>query len=261
MDLLLPSLWFFLLGTAFGSFYNVLIDRLPEGKDVIRVRSACAACGTALRWYDLVPVFSFAFLGGRCRYCGEKLSPWYLISELTVGGLFLLAFLRYASSAAALTLAGDLFLWSLLFVVAVMDWQTGMIMDVFSLLIALGGIAFGLLSGRPVLSVLLGGLVGAVCYGLLYFGCRLLLKREGLGAGDVLLLGAAGFWLPWTQVIVTAFLTAYVSLFFILILALREKKIGMKTAFPLGPSICIAVFLMRLSGDRVMGFLSGLLLV
>ena len=257
---ILPCIWFFLLGTAMGSFYDLLIDRLPEGKDVIFVRSACGDCGTRLRWNDLIPVVSFLRLRGKCRYCGAKLSAWYLMSELLVGALFSFAFFRYSRTADAAVLLGDLFLWSLLFIVAVMDQKTGMIMDVFPLLIALCGIGFGLWEGRGILPILLGGAVGLACYGSLYLIARLLLKREGLGFGDVLLLGALGCFFPWQQVILLAFLSAYVSLIFIAVKAVREKKLGGKTEFPLGPSVCIAAFIMRCWGGELARLITGWIL-
>ncbi len=259
MTLILPSLWFFLLGAAMGSFYNVLIDRLPEGRDVIRVRSSCSSCGTKLKIWDLIPIFSFLFLGGRCRYCKAKLSPWYLISELTVGTLFVGAFHLFAQNGNVLSLIAFLVLWSLLFIVAVMDWETGMIMDLFSLLIAVSGLVFSLLARRSIWQILLGAAAGFALYGLVYVIARWVFKREGLGFGDVLLLGAIGFWLPWDQMIVTAFLTAYVSIIFIVILAIRDKKVGMKTEMPLGPSICLATFLMNIFGERIMTFLLRIL--
>ena len=262
-NVILPCIWFFLLGSAMGSFFNVLIDRLPEGRDCIVTRSTCSACGTQLRWNDMIPIFSFLFLRGRCRYCGERLSPWYWISELSVGLLYSAAFLRFSVTGSVKTLIGDLLLWSLLFIVAVMDWKTGMIMDIFSVLIAAGGIVTGLICRRGIVDILLGGVVGFLCYGILYFASKQILKREGLGLGDVFLLGAVGFWMSWNQTLITAFLTAYVSLLFIAGLAAAkhrsDKSVGWETAFPLGPSVCIAALVMRIFGERIAGFLSGIL--
>lgn len=259
-DVILPAIWFFLLGTAMGSFYNVLVDRLPEGRDVVRTRSACESCGTQLKIGDLIPVFSYLFLGGRCRCCKAKLSPRYFLSEITVGGFFLFAFFRFAENGLISVLIANLVLWSLLFIVGVMDFQTGMIMDLFSFLIGAAGLVFGLIGGRGIWQILLGAAVGAAFFGLLYIGCKVILKREGLGAGDVFLLAAIGVWFPWNQVIICAFLTAYVALVFIVILAVRAKKIGLKTEFPLGPSICIAAFIMSVWGDAIAGWISRLIL-
>ncbi len=251
MAIFLLCLWFFLLGAALGSFYNVVIDRLPEGRDVVRLRSSCSACKTQLGAADMIPVFSFLFLRGRCRYCGTRLSPWYFISELTVGVLFVTAFLKYAGDADAVWLIGALYLWSLLFITGVMDAKTGMIMDLFPLLIGVGGLVFGLLSHRSLWQILLGAATGAALYGAVYLIARMVLGREGLGLGDVFLMAGIGFWFSWGQMIIIAFLTAYVSLIFIAVKAIREKKLGLRSELPLGPSICIAAWIMSLFGTEI----------
>ena len=260
MSTVLPALWFFLLGACMGSFFNVLADRLPEGRDVIFARSCCGSCGTTLRALDLVPIFSFLFLGGKCRYCKAKLSPWYFLSELLVGGLYLLAFLLFAQNGLTAVLIGRLLLWSLLFIVAVTDYKTGYIMDLFSVLIGIGGIVLGLVTGRNLWQILTGIATGAACFGGLYLICKLILKREGLGLGDVFLLAGIGAWLPWEQMIICAFLTAYVALIFIGIMALRKKKVALGTELPLGPSICIAAFILSIWGDAIAGWISRLIL-
>ncbi len=259
MNRFLPCLWFFMLGSAMGSFFNVLADRLPEGRDVVFLRSSCSCCGTVLKWYDLIPVVSYIALGGKCRYCKEKLSPWYMISEAAAGLLYALAFCCFSKTASAVLLFKLLFLWSILFIVAVMDLKTGMIMDLFPLLLAVSGFVTGLFEKRPVFEILAGAFTGAAFFGILYLLARLVLKREGLGVGDIFLLAGIGFFFPWRQMIILAFMTAYIALIFILILMLCRKKIGLKTEFPLGPSICTAAFIMSLSGDRITGFISGLL--
>jgi prepilin signal peptidase PulO-like enzyme (type II secretory pathway) len=80
----------FLIGTAVGSFLNVVICRLETGEDLIKKRSHCVECGRVLRWYDLVPVISFFVLRGRCRDCGKKISWQYPVVEIATGVLFVL---------------------------------------------------------------------------------------------------------------------------------------------------------------------------
>lgn len=261
MGFILPYIWFFILGTALGSFFNVLADRLPEGRDVVFERSVCSECGTVLKWYDLIPVVSFITLGGKCRYCKTRLSPWYFVSEIIVGLLYTFSFYLYSETADLPALFGHLVLWSLLYIVAEMDYKSGYIMDIFPIIIAVSGLIFGLLSHRKITDILLAGAVGAAVFGLIYILCRLILKREGLGLGDVFLIGGAGLWLSsWKEVIITCFLSAYVALVFIIIKALKKDKIGLKTEMPLGPSICIAVFIMNVWGGEVLAFISKIIL-
>lgn len=85
----------FLFGIAIGSFLNVCIYRLPAGESLTKKNSHCMTCGAYIKWYDLIPVFSWLILGGKCRACKSKISPRYILVESLTGILFFLTFLRY----------------------------------------------------------------------------------------------------------------------------------------------------------------------
>lgn len=85
----------FLFGICIGSFLNVCIYRLPKGESLITNNSHCMTCGTQIKRYDLIPVFSWLILRGRCRACGAKITPRYMIIELMTGIVFLGVFMRY----------------------------------------------------------------------------------------------------------------------------------------------------------------------
>ncbi|MDE7302023.1 MAG: prepilin peptidase [Oscillospiraceae bacterium] len=85
----------FLFGITIGSFLNVCIYRLPVGESLTKKNSHCMTCGTPIKWYDLVPVFSWLFLRGKCRACGSKISGRYILVESLTGILFVLTFLRF----------------------------------------------------------------------------------------------------------------------------------------------------------------------
>lgn len=85
----------FLFGIAIGSFLNVCIYRLPTGESLIKKNSHCMTCGAPIKWYDLIPVFSWLFLRGKCRACGSKISGRYILVESLTGILFVLTFLRF----------------------------------------------------------------------------------------------------------------------------------------------------------------------
>ncbi|MCM1523988.1 MAG: prepilin peptidase [Ruminococcus sp.] len=85
----------FLFGICIGSFLNVCILRLPRGESLIVNNSHCMTCGTEIKRYDLIPVFSWLILRGKCRACGAKISPRYMLVELMTGLLFLGTFMRY----------------------------------------------------------------------------------------------------------------------------------------------------------------------
>lgn len=85
----------FLFGITVGSFLNVCIYRLPAGESLTKKNSHCMTCGTPIKWYDLVPVFSWLFLRGKCRACGAKISSRYILVESLTGILFVLTFMRF----------------------------------------------------------------------------------------------------------------------------------------------------------------------
>ena len=77
----------FAIGITFGSFYTLAVYRIPKGEDIIHTHSYCPKCNHKLNLFDLIPIFSYIFLGGKCRYCKCKIRPRYLILE-TISGLF-----------------------------------------------------------------------------------------------------------------------------------------------------------------------------
>jgi leader peptidase (prepilin peptidase)/N-methyltransferase len=95
----------FVLGSAFGSFLNLVVDRLPARQSIIRPGSRCPACGAALRPLDLVPVASYLWLRGKCRYCSARIPLRLLLVELATGLAFLAVYVRFDVSAGLLVLA------------------------------------------------------------------------------------------------------------------------------------------------------------
>ena len=132
----------FLFGIVIGSFLNVCIYRIPLKESIVFPHSHCMTCGYRLRWYDLVPLFSFLFLRGRCRKCHTKLSLQYPLVEGMNGALYVIVFLangwNYMSVVYCL-------LTSALIVLSVLDFRTMEIADGINLFILLLGIAATLL--------------------------------------------------------------------------------------------------------------------
>ncbi len=114
----------FLFGICIGSFLNVVIIRLPRDESLIKRSSHCMTCGTKIRPIDLIPVFSWIFLRGKCHNCGEKISPRYPIVESLNGILYVLTFIILDINAKAIITC---LLMSLLIVVGFMDWDTQLI--------------------------------------------------------------------------------------------------------------------------------------
>ncbi|RYM05260.1 prepilin peptidase [Sporolactobacillus sp. THM7-7] len=185
MTSFLMNIYVFILGLVLGSFYNVVGLRSTEGQSIMFPPSRCPSCGQRLPWLDLVPVFSYLMLRGRCRTCRRKISPIYPIVEASTGLLFLLSFQNAASAGEML--AGCL-LSSLLMIVLVTDLSKMIIPDrivlFFLVLFALFRTIFRL---DPWWDAALGSAVG---FGLP--AIMAVLSRGGIGGGDVKLFAAMG---------------------------------------------------------------------
>ncbi|MDE6102407.1 MAG: prepilin peptidase, partial [Ruminococcus sp.] len=124
----------FLLGISVGSFLNVVILRLPRNESLIKRSSHCMTCGAKIRARDLIPVFSWIALKGKCHSCGEKISPRYPVVESLNGLLFVLTFFVHDINAESIITC---VLMSLLVVVGFMDWDTMEIDETILSLIAI----------------------------------------------------------------------------------------------------------------------------
>ncbi len=181
----------FLYGLVFGSFYNVVIYRIPRDLSIARGRSFCPACGRPLSSRDLVPVFSWLFLKGRCRTCGAPISPRYPLFELATGLLFAVAYLAADGWMEALHLA---LLFSLLLITALIDHDHKIIADRVLFFFALTGAAAGI-GVLGLRSVVIGALVGFGLYLAIFLIARAIYGEEVFGFGDVLFMASIGLYL------------------------------------------------------------------
>lgn len=234
---------FFIYGLIFGSFYNVVGLRVPKGESIVSPPSHCTVCDRRLTFLDLVPVFSYLFLRGKCRGCGTKISFVYPLMELITGVLFVLAYLRFGFSWE---LAIALVFYSLLVVLTVSDLAYMLIPDKF--LIAFG-IPLLILRIIEPLEPWWDSYVGAV----LGFSILLLIaiiSKGGMGGGDIKLFLVIGLVLGSLHSLVVLGLASVIGLIFGII-SLRLTKAGRKTPIPFGPSIAIAAVIVHLYGDEL----------
>ncbi|MCC5969530.1 MAG: prepilin peptidase [Pararhodobacter sp.] len=186
-----------LAGPAAGSFAALLADRLPRGEAVGLVRSRCRSCGAQLRWFELVPIWSWLRQRGCCRSCGAPISAQLLQAEL-VGLMFGLGAALVAPTAAAAFL-GALFLWCLL-ALALSDLRFFRLPDPLTAALALIGFALALAgdgSGWPhwperLGAAVIGAVVGGGSFWALRLAYRQITGREGMGMGDVKLMAGIG---------------------------------------------------------------------
>lgn len=222
----------FLLGCILGSFYNVVIYRLPRKESLVYPGSKCPACGNGIAAYDNIPIASYILLGGKCRHCRSSISARYPFVEAFTGLLAMLLFRRYGLHPQF----GIEFLFlSLLFIIAMIDLDTGLIPDVLSL----PGIVIGFLLSffTPRLSwtdSLVGIFLGG---GLLYLIAvlyALVRKKEGMGGGDIKLLGMIGAFVGWPGVAFTIFFSSISGMIIAIPLMWRKGK-GLGSEIPYGP--------------------------
>lgn len=242
-------------GVCLGSFLNCWAWRLAHGESIVKGRSHCAVCKHTLGFLDLVPVFNYIFLRGKCRYCGEKISPRYLLTELLTALTLICLLFRYDFSVDFARFA---ILLCLLIVVALVDLETQIIPD--RLIIA--GIAVFLVftlfqADKP--GYLLWGIVGGFSIALPLLLLVLLadkvLKRETMGGGDIKLIFMIGLFFDWKINLFHIILSCVAGL----ALAVVLVKAKPNTPFPFGPAICIAAFICMLCGEQFVSWYFGLL--
>ena len=237
-----------LLGACVGSFLNVLIYRIPKGEEFVRTPSHCMTCGHQLKWYELVPVFSWLAQKGKCRSCGVKLSAQYPIVEATNGLMWLLTGILFRGDWLTAGLYCGLF--SLLLVAAVIDWREFIIPNGINLAIFL----LGLVRLATDLQNWLFYLVGMLAVSLVFLLLHIATGGNGLGMGDVKLVAAAGLLLGWPKMILAVLLG---SLAGALIHSARMKRgAGRKLAF--GPYLAAGIWFAALVGQPLIEAYLGL---
>ena len=231
----------FVLGLIFGSFLGVIIDRLPQERNIVAGRSMCDTCERSLEWIDLIPLVSFVMFKGRCRRCKTKLSYRYPLLELITGSAYLMAFHVFGLSYMSLV---AMILASVLIVIAFIDIDTMIIYDRFHvILLALGAIVIAL---NP--SSLMSGLLGFVIVSVPYL--ILAIVTQGIGGGDVKLIASAGLMLGASNTVLAFVLSTLVGGVYGVILILG-KKVSAKDAIPFGPFLCIGIYTSFLYADKI----------
>lgn len=236
---------FLIYGIILGSFLNVCIYRIPKDISVAKGRSFCPSCNHALGAADLIPVFSYLFLGGKCRYCKNKISPRYALIELLTGLLFSVIGYHYLFSLEAVI---DCLLCCFLIVLSFIDLDTQEIPDRFHLFILfLGLISILFENNSPwYLSVLGFFIISVPMLLIAYF-------TDGFGGGDIKLMAASGLLLGAYNIVLAFFIGAFFGAVYGTYLILF-KKANRKSAFAFGPFLAIGIFIAELYGDKLIAF-------
>ncbi len=231
------------LGLAVGSFLNVCIYRIPNKSFFSSQRSFCPKCKHTLSMWDNIPVLSYVFLGGKCRYCHEKISPIYPIVELLNLGLWLGLFFTYKVSVVTFFYYVVV---SALIVMSFIDLKTKEIPDTIHVIILI----FALISFGPVDSISWKSrLIGAVVISVPLFVIALI--TGGIGGGDIKLFFVLGMLLGWKNIVVTFFISCILAGLVGIGIMIAKKKNGRKIEMPFGPYIAIGAYVAMLCGERI----------
>lgn len=239
--------YFFVLGTIFGSFGNVLIFRLPEG-EMPNGRSRCPSCKHTLRVWDLVPIVSYVCLRGKCRYCKKRISSQYPIIECISALLFAYAAMQTGLEIYQSLLLG-LCMWILL-LIAVIDAKVQGIPDLLNFPLVVLALAYSLSTGTfSMVSVLIG--VG-------FLGLQWLLSGgKWVGSGDIILIaGMAMLVGPWTHMIFCIF-SAYIIGAGIASVLLLTKMKSRKDSLPFAPFLVLSTYITIAWGAEILWHVYG----
>ena len=244
----------FIMGTILGSFYNVCIYRIPEKLSVANPPSHCYNCNNRLKPIDLVPILSWTLLRGKCRYCGQKISPRYALVELLTGILFATVYIYFGYSIQTLYY---MFIVSLLVIITFIDLDHYIIPDGLLIIGSVVSIIVNILGyGVGIKDALLGAVICGGGILLVIYLIELLIKKEVMGGGDIKLFAMLGLFLGLKLGLLTILLSVYVGAAYgiVTIIYSKLKKIEYNSMIPYGPFISVAAIISVLYGTNIINW-------
>lgn len=232
-----------IVGLLVGSYLATLTLRWPQGRTTSTGRSACDGCARRLAWYELVPLFSFAALRGRCRTCGapiDRRHPTIEAAAAIIGAASLWV------SPDLGGLLGAIFGWALL-TLAILDSEHFWLPDALTLPLLAAGLAAGLLVDPPLVDRLVGAVAGFAALAGIGLAYRALRGRQGLGGGDPKLFGAIGAWVGWQMLPFVLLLAALIGLISVAISMARGRTIAASTRVAFGAPLSVAAWVIWLA--------------
>ena len=266
---MIANLVVFIFGSIVGSFLNVCIYRMPLGESVVWPRSHCPKCQKRIPGYDNIPFISFILLGGKCRFCKEKISLRYPLVELLTAVMLVVLFNRYC-------LTYDFFFYMVLLWVLIISTFVDIKHRIIPDEVSIGGMIVGFIlsvirglstsplhfSLKPMVNSLLGILVGG---GIIYLTGKIfdlvyfkLLKKppiqgetESMGGGDVKLLAMIGAFMGWQRALLTFFLAPFLAIVIGVINLVTKKD----HTIPYGPFLSLGALIALFWAEKILGFI------
>lgn len=230
---------FFILGSVLGSFYNVLGLRIPNNESIIFPNSHCPKCGHELKWYELIPIFSFLFLNGKCSSCKQKISWLYPLNEFFCGILFVISYYSYGFS---LDLIIALSISSLLILVIASDLTYMIIPDRFTIIVSIIIIVIKLF-GVGLVETLISIGYGVFSFGIMFLIMKvgtILFKKECLGGADIKLMFVVGLVLDPLLSLLVIVIASFIALPSALFAYFKNRE----HMIPFGPFIVLGLLIL-----------------
>lgn len=253
---LILAIFAFLFGAVFASFAGVIAFRAPKGISISKPNSYCPSCKKPIKSYDNIPILSWIFLGGKCRYCKSKIGAFSLLMEIFGGLGFMGAFLEYGNTIQHLPILISLFLLVFLFLImAGIDHETHDIYDITLVLFA----ALALFNSIYRVAALDGNIadhIGGAILGFAFFGsikliAKFILKKDALGTGDIFLVGIGGLLIgAFPLLLAIMFSTLLGSI--IEIIKIRMSKTQRDAEIAFGPYLLLGIGFMAIHGETLM---------
>lgn len=240
----LVGFFVFILGTAMGSFINVVVDRVIRG-ETLGGRSHCDYCKKTLMWYDLIPLISYIVLRGKCRRCHKQLSIQYLLVELATGIIYVVTWLLVPFTSVILY-------WGIVscaWIIVLSDLRYKLISDYMQIAFFISALLLKI-SMKSTLFSLMGDCVAGVSV-LLPIGLIYVVTNErAMGLGDVILAGIIGFMLGVGKGLLAIYVAFLVGAVVGVFLLIQQKK-GMKSTVSFGPFLLIGALVASIWGDTL----------
>jgi leader peptidase (prepilin peptidase) / N-methyltransferase len=248
----IATLFVVTIGAILGSFFNLLIHRLPKNENIVYKRSHCPSCNHPLGVLDLIPILSFIFLKGRCRYCKKGIAPRYPIVEIISAFIFWICYINFGLDYLFFKYA--LFL-SCLLVIFFTDLETYIIPNVITYPLILIGIGLGVFE-HNIADHLWGTLVGFMIFFVIAVLAKLYYKKDAMGGGDMKLGAAIGaFWGVKLAIlsIYFGFFLGGITGFFLIAIKVKKRT----DHIPFGPAIILGTCIALVWGELIWNIYIG----
>ncbi len=247
------------VGLCIGSFLNVVIYRLPNNMSLAKPSSHCPKCNYVLKWYDNIPVLSYLILGGKCRSCKEKISFRYTFVELITALLFGLSVFTFWETSIPLALI--YMAVSAVFVcIFFIDLEHKIIFDRFQIMLLILAVASIFFDSYGWLSHVLGGVIGFTVFFLVAFIFEKGFKKEGLGGGDVKLVGVVGLLIGWERLLLSMLASTIPAVIILLILSAKNSGAAEEEKqFPFAPFLVFGFLVAIFFGTPIINWYLNLL--